>query len=502
MTRVVPAVSFEPGVGQLDLTTIALPSASRALMPVVEMFGASLRSLTGIELPVAASRGLRIELDDGLAAGATRGIRADGDTVEVERHHLEVHEAGVLVRAATPEGVHRALTTLLQLAALGDGILLCGTIEDAPDFAWRGLSLDVVRTFVPIDEVERIIDMLSLYKLNVLHLHLTDNEAWRLEVESWPRLASPEHYTQAELRELVEYARARFVTVVPEIDLPGHSSAAISAYAELGESPNLDPRSEHTRRFVEDVLREVAALSPAPYVHIGGDEAFGMGDTDHAAFVERTMAIVKGLGKRVVGWQEICRSAVGPHDVVQHWIDFADGFEETTEAMPGVADDGPEVLQMIVEHFSKAEGDVERMVEKQVGVLLSPNEHLYLDRPHGDASTLPEQDALRSRLGLQVYPPSSLQAMFEWDPLSAVAELDAAAIAGVEAAVWCETVQTMDDLELLVLPRLAGVAEAAWSASRRPAWSDHRDRLGLHAKLWRRAGWSWYHADSVDWALE
>jgi hexosaminidase len=356
--------------------------------------------------------------------------------------------------------------------------------------------------------------MLSLYKLNVLHLHLTDNEAWRLEIHSWPRLTSGECYSQDEFRELVRYAAERFVTVVPEIDLPGHSSAAIAAYPELGrsggESPNLDPGSEHVWRFVRDVMGEVVAVSPARYVHIGGDEAFGMSDAQHAAFVARTMSMVKALGKRVVGWQEICRSEVGPDDLVQYWIDFAEGFEGMSDApfdapidaLPGLADVGRDVLQMIAEHFGKARGDARRMKEKRVRVLLSPNGQLYLDRPHGDGSTRPEQDARRARLGLQVYPPTTLQELFEWDPLHALAEVDADALAGVEAAVWCETVETMADLELLLLPRLPGVAEAAWSASRQPAWADHRGRLAAHAALWRRAGWSWYHADTVDWAAD
>jgi hexosaminidase len=515
VTVVVPAVrTFEPRAGELRLQSLATVSVRhREALPVAESFRDRMRELADLEVPgatvavAATGTDLRIELEAGCIGPITRGIRADGAGPDREAYHLAVSETGVLVRAGTPEGADRALTSLLQLAALGDGVVPCGTIDDAPEFAWRGLSLDVVRTFVPLAEVKRVVDMLSLYKLNVLHLHLTDNEAWRLQINSWPRLTDDRHYTQPEFRELVAYARERFVTVIPEIDLPGHSTAALAAYPELGgagaDSPNLDPASEHVWRFVHDVMSEVAAISPAPYIHIGGDEAFGMGDGEHAEFVDRTVSIVKGLGKRVVGWQEICRSAVGPDDVVQHWIDFAHGIEENNAAAALAVDDLPrEVLHMLIDHFSKAHDDVGRMVQKQVRVLLSPTGHLYLDRPHADASTRPEQDALRSRLGLQFYPPSSLEAMFDWDPLHAVAGLDAGSFAGVEAAVWCETVESMNDLELLLLPRLLGVAEAAWCASRRSAWGDHRARLAVHATLWRRAGWSWYHADSVEWAIE
>jgi hexosaminidase len=377
--------------------------------------------------------------------------------------------------------------------------------------AWRGLSLDVVRTFVPVDEVKRVIDALSLYKLNVLHLHLTDNEGWRLQIESWPRLTEVGArgacgdrpggcYTQDEFRDLVAYARDRFVTVVPEIDLPGHAGAALAAYPRLGRASLLDTSSHEVRRFVGDVMKEVAARSPAAFVHIGGDEAFGMDDADHARFVDEAMAVVRGLGKRVVGWQETSRAGVGPDEVVQYWIDFAidlgaadDAAALTTMGIP------PDVRQQLDDHFRVARDDPTRMAEKGCRVLLSPTTHLYLDRPHGDASTRPEQEEQRARLGLPFYPPSSLRAMFEWNPYDTVPGVDPSAIAGIEAALWCETVESMDDLELLLLPRLAGVAEAAWSPAPRAEWAAHRTRLAAHATIWRRAGWSWWHADSVDW---
>jgi hexosaminidase len=499
--------AFEQGSGALRLDSITSVSVrERELLEVAERFRRTMEQLAGIGLPTpvvetaAGPDGIRMELD-----GVAR--------LEDESSSLVVDDTGVRVAAATPEGAHRALTSLVQLAAVGDGVVPSGTVDDAPELGWRGLSLDVVRTFIPLDEVKRVIDMLSLCKLNVLHLHLTDNEGWRLEIESRPRLTEVGstgavgdrpggYYTQAEFRELVDYARTRFVTVVPEIDLPGHVRAAVAAYPELSPSraPYLDPESDEVWRFVREVMTEVTALSPGPFVHIGGDEAFGMDEAAHAEFVGRLTAIVKGLGKHVVGWQEICRADVGPDDVVQHWIDFADTFGGD-KPFAGFSSLPSDLRESLVDHFRVAQGDPARIAQKRARVVLSPTSHCYLDRPHGDASTLAEQEARRGRLGLAFYPATSLRAMYEWDPFDAVPAVDPAAIVGIEAAMWCETVETMDDLELLLLPRLAGVAEAAWSPSRRAEWADHRARLGEHARLWRRAGWSWYHADSVEWAV-
>ncbi|MFN8028073.1 MAG: family 20 glycosylhydrolase, partial [Acidimicrobiia bacterium] len=146
-----------------------------------------------------------------------------------------------------------------------------------------------------------------------------------------------------------------------------------------------------------------------------------------------------------------------------------------------------------------AAGDLPRVAEHGASLLLSPNRTAYLDRPHGDGSVLPEQDAARSRLGLQVYPASTLAEMLDWSPFTVAPGIPAEQLAGVEAAMWCETVETMDDLELLVMPRLPGVAQAAWSPSAATTWDDHRARLAQHAAIWDRAGWNWYRADSVEW---
>ncbi|MBP2328990.1 hexosaminidase [Kibdelosporangium banguiense] len=519
MTMIPTPVCTSPDGNEFDLAaTRSLSVGDAALVPLAETFRATLRHLTGIELPaptmeaaVSARPALRIE------SGATEaalppptGRRADDGDPRCEFSVLEIGEHGIRVRAEHPEGLHRGLTSIVQHAGIGSGRVPCGRICDAPRFAWRGLSVDVARTFVPVAELKRVVDMLSLYKMNVLHLHLTDNEGWRLEIESWPRLTEagargihPGHYTKDEFRAIVAYARERFVTVVPEIDFPGHVGAVLAAHPELGqEAPDSDmpmptghlaADSELVWRFVRDVLTEVADITEGAYIHIGGDEAFAMTDDDHARFVSRAVRLVRGLGKKVIGWQETVRGDVGPDEIIQHWIDFASQAAAT--AVAGLADEAAFYVTM----FAKAAADLPKAAAKGTGVLLSPTAHAYLDRPHGDPSADPDQETRRSRLGMQRYPATSLEAFANWEPLAAAPEIEPPAIVGVEAALWCETVRNMADLEQLLLPRLPGVAEAAWAQPGRFTWPEHRDRLALQARMWQRATWRWYQANSVDW---
>ena len=500
----------------------ALSVSDAALVPVCDVFREQLGRFAGLRVPepvVGPARPdgpvLRIECDPELrrAHGVppTGGRRADNAEPDGEAHVIEVTDHGITVLAESAEAAHRALTTVVQFAGLTGGVPRGRTV-DTPRFAWRGLSLDVVRRFLPPSEVRRVIDLLSLYKLNVLHLHLTDDEGWRLAIGSWPQLAEVGgagalgdrpggYYTQAEFRELVDYARSRFVTLVPEIDVPGHVGAVRSAHPEAvtvppgqaAGSPHcyLTPDGDFTWRIVEDVFGEVADLTDAAYLHIGGDEAFGMPDADHAAFVSRVAATVRGLDRKVIGWQETARGDIGPDDVVQHWIDFAPDLAAIDVSTL------PPDLAAVVGSFAAATGDLPRVAARGSGVLLSPTAHAYLDRPHGDPSTDPAQEALRSRLGLQFYPRTTLEEFATWVPSSYATELDPSAVVGVEAALWCETVEHPGDLDLLVLPRLAGVAQAAWGREGGATWDGLRERMNLHGALWDRAGWDYWRAASV-----
>lgn len=519
-TAALPApAAVRAGHGSFAVTpSTALTVAEAALLPVAVRFRADLAAYVGSSLPApvvlaeptAGSIHLALGSPPGPRPRTTRGLRADGAPVDGERHRLTVAEDGVRVLGPTPEAVFRGLTSLLHLVAAGDGTVGAVAIDDAPELAWRGLSLDVVRWFVPVAEVERVVDALALHKLNVLHLHLTDNEAWRLEIDGRPGLTvgNDGAYTRDEFRHLVAYAAERFVTIVPEVDLPGHTAAVLAAHPELGvtrpvdgdvplQVAYLDPDRAEVWAFVEDVLGQVAELSPSPFLHLGGDEAFGMPAERYERFVDRAVEVVRALGKRVVGWQETCRAGVGPDEVVQHWIDL----DALTGGGGGAGGGGlpPEVLDLLAAHFGEALGDLDRIAEKGARLLLSPTTTFYLDQPHGDPSLDPAQDAERSRLGLQFYGPRTLEQLLDRDLATAMGAVPPDRLVGVEAALWCESVRRAEDLELLLLPRLAGVAELGWNPSSPAPWADHRDRLAALAPLWDRAGWSWWRADSVDW---
>ncbi|WP_410784874.1 beta-N-acetylhexosaminidase [Kribbella sp. C-35] len=464
--------------------------------------------------------------DDGLDdVPAAAGLRADGDAVD-ERYGLDVTSEGVRVWGPTPEAIHRGLTSLRQLisANLQDGtaVLPAARIVDGPRFAWRGLSLDVVRTFHAPDEVRRVIDMLALYKLNVLHLHLTDDQGWRVEVPSRPALTEVGaagalgdrpggYYTQAEMADLVAYAADRYVTVVPEIDIPGHTTAVFTAYPELAPAElrtidlgngtsiplnALEPGRPETWTFVEDVLDAVIPQFPqSAYVHIGGDEAWGMSDEDHAAFVDRAAALVRARGKRVVGWQEIARAAIGPDDIAQYWISIdVDAMDAGNGPVP------PEdLLPILVDHLQKAKRDAPKALAAGARLIASPTTWVYFDRPHGDASSDAEQEEARKRLGLEFYGPATLRDGISWDPVENTPGVTSPdQLAGVEAAIWCETITSSDDLELLLLPRLPGAAEKAWSHSAAD-WPDYADRLARQSPIWRHRTWTWLQSVEVPW---
>ncbi|MCV2394864.1 beta-N-acetylhexosaminidase [Actinotalea sp. M2MS4P-6] len=549
---VIPAVQTAgPGEGGFPLSGAGpLVVTDPALAPVVAVFLDDLHADTGLRLDVVvdatidatavrttaatADRAIAgvpqitVELAvDGLDAVATAaGLRADGRRDADERHGIDITPDHVRVWAAQPEGVHRALTTLRQLigAAVSESAdhLPSVRVVDGPRFAWRGLSLDVVRTFHDVETVRRVIDMCTLHKLNVLHLHLTDNEGWRFEVPGRPLLTEVGAagaawgrpggwYTPAQIAELVAYAARRFVTVVPEVDLPGHTGAVLHAYPTLAPEilassgdggfglpvAFLDPARDETWDFVGDVLDAVIAQFPGTaFVHVGGDEAFGMPDDAHAVFVDRARAMVVERGRRPIGWQEAARGGVGDGDVVQYWMEGDLDGDHLPDALAAMV---PEDLwPMILANMERAAGDVPAALAKGAQVLVSPTGPLYFDRPHAAASTDPAQESARARLGLPVYPATSLRDGVEWDPVEIVpGAADEGVLAGVEAAVWCETVTGREDLETLLLPRLAGAAERAWARGT-TRWDDYARRLTRQTPTWDRRGWAWFRSSELD----
>jgi hexosaminidase len=538
MNAVIPYASAEPAPRADDGALHAAgPWRVTAADPVLEQLTETLRTLLsphlpGLLLPAGSdgsgSHTLTLALDDkpSAPARATVGVAPDGGAHPAdEAYRLRVTADGIQCLARTAEGVFRAATSALQLIATAGehGEIPFQELTDAPRYAWRGLMLDPARSFLTPDELRRLIDLAALYKLNVLHLHLTDNEGWRIELPGIPRLTATvtdgparEFYTVDEFRSLQEYAARRFVTVVPEIDLPGHSGtlrealpglAEAPAPAGLGERfpfiPPLDLTDEATHAAVTRLLAEVCELTTGPFVHIGGDEAFGATAESFAASVHELRAIVREFGKRPVGWQESSRAGVEPRDIVQHWVDVAMmDLPDTEEELVGrpelvAAGRSLDFIKALKKFFAPTDHDLERAVEAGGRVLLSPQSHLYLDRPYAAEFAPPEQAEAAGRLGFGNYRPLGVQHAATWDP-TAYAIPDAC-VGGVEATVFAEQFKGFDDVTVLLLPRLASVAEAAW-CGRAPQWPEYRERLAHHGRLWNQRDLAYFASTEVPWS--
>lgn len=252
-------------------------------------------------------------------------------------------------------------------------------------------------------------------------------------------------------------------------------------------------------RFVEDVFDALVDQFPqTAYLHIGGDETFGMPDAAHAAFVERAGTLVRARGRRLLVWQEAARAHVGPGAVVQYWMEPGMGSGAAADALAAVLPS--EVLPLVLDNLVRADDDVPKALAQGATILVSPTGRLYFDRPHAATSVDPAQEQLRARLGQPVYPPTSLRDGVEWDPVDETPGVDDdSPLAGVEAAVWCETVTDRDDLEFLLLPRLAGAAEKAWARRGATDWDVYASRLGAQAPAWDRRGWNWFRSGEVTW---
>lgn len=356
-----------------------------------------------------------------------------------------------------------------------------GRISDGPRFAWRGAMLDVSRHFMEVHEVKRYVDLMALYKLNRLHLHLADDQGWRIEIRSWPNLAahggSTEvgggpggFYTQAQYADLVAYAADRFITIVPEIDMPGHTNAALASYAELncdGVAPPLYTGIEVgfsalcvgkdvTYTFINDVVREIAAITPGPWFHIGGDEVKTLNAAQYIAFIERVQAIVQSHGKQVIGWDEIAPARLLPGAVVQHW---------RPKTSPAEA------------------------VAKGAKVIMSVANRAYLDMKYD--STTP--------IGLRWAGLVSVQDAYDWDPAAIAEGVPESAVLGVEAPLWSETLGSIRDVEFMAFPRLAGIAEVGWSPAATRDWDSFKGRLGAHGPRLAALGVNFHRSPEVEW---
>ncbi|TRX70997.1 family 20 glycosylhydrolase [Carboxylicivirga sp. M1479] len=406
-----------------------------------------------------------------------------------EGYELKVGEKLLTISANTPVGIFRGVQTLVQMATFHQGekttwLVPSGTIVDYPQYAYRGLMLDVARHFFGVDDVKRVIDLAAAYKINVLHMHLSDDQGWRIEIKSWPRLTSfgartevgggeSGFYTQEQYKEIGAYAKARFVTLVPEIDMPGHTNAAVAAYPELNGTnkkadlytgtkvgfSTLATRKEVTYQFVDDVIRELAAITEGPYIHIGGDESHVTKEKDYVYFINRTKDIVKKHGKIMLGWDEIALAELDETDIVQYWA-------KDENAVMGV--------------------------QKGAKVIMSPSKRTYLDMKY-DSTT---------HIGLDWAALIEVDEAYNWNPETLVEGINKEHILGVESPLWTETVETMDDIEFLVFPRLIGHAEIGWSPSGHLNWDSYKQRLAKHGKRLKANGVDFYQAKLINWEME
>ncbi|WP_170315373.1 family 20 glycosylhydrolase [Streptomyces abyssomicinicus] len=431
-------------------------------------------------------------------SGGIRLRLADGPWGE-EGYRLTSGRSGVTVTAARPAGLFRGVQTLRQLlpasvesreARPGPWEVPGGVVEDHPRYAYRGAHLDVARHFFTVGQVKRYIDQLALYKINTLHLHLTDDQGWRLAIDSRPRLTAVGgatevggtpggYYTKDQYREIVAYAASRYLEVVPEIDVPGHTNAALASYPELncdGVAPppytgikvgfsSLCVGEEATYDFVEDVVREVAALTPGRYLHIGGDEAHSTPDEDYAAFMARVQPVVARYGKTVIGWHQLTAAEPAPGALVQYW-----GYDDTDAA----------------ERARVAEA-----ARAGAGIILSPADRAYLDMKY----------TADTPLGLDWAGPVEVRRAYDWDPGTylAASGVPESAVRGVEAPIWTETLTTSRELEFMAFPRLPGIAELGWSPASTHGWEGYRERLAAQAPRWDAMGVEYYRSPQVPW---
>ncbi|MEV4831200.1 beta-N-acetylhexosaminidase [Micromonospora sp. NPDC049257] len=468
-------------------------SADPAARDVAERLAELLRPATGLPLPVTDLPTIPGTLMLTLSATAPRPSAPAAREWAAEEYRVDVDVDGVRITAGTATGLFHGVQTLRQLlpAAVESRTTVAerwvvpgGTIVDRPHFPYRGAMLDVARHFFTVDDVCRVIDHLARYKLNHLHLHLTDDQGWRIAVDSWPRLTTVGGrtevgggpggwYTAADYRRIVGYAARRHVTVVPEVDLPGHTNAALVAYPELAPDKvapppytgtevgfsYVDPTDERTYDFVADVLGEVAALTPGPWLHIGGDEAYKVKGAAYTGFVERVQQIVAGLGRTVVGWHQIAPADHVDGRVLQWW---------------GTDGDDPTVAEA---------------VRRGARLILSPGNHAYLDMKYAPDTPLGHDWA-----GL-----IDVHRAYHWDPATHLTGVPAEAVLGVEAPLWTESVTSLAEIEFLLLPRLPALAEVAWSAPSTRSWAGFRERLAGHGPRWQAAGITFHPSPEIPW---
>ena len=469
----------------LDKNTIIYTSQNAAGFPEVgEFLSEKIKWQTNLDLAVNSStnttsqRIIFINQSDSTEFSSKEG------------YDLYITQDSIILNAKTAEGAFRGIQTIRQIIpetsndTLSENkmwLIPTGKIIDNPNFEYRGSMLDVARHFFGVEDVKKYIDILAYYKINALHLHLADDQGWRIEIKSWPKLTeiggSSEvgggpggFYTQEEYKDIVAYAAKHFITIIPEIDMPGHTNAASVSYPILngnGKTPKIytgtevgfstfDTRKDTVYAFIDDVVREISAITPGPYFHAGGDESHVTKKKDFIHFVSKVDKIVKKYGKKMIGWDEIVHADIDTSAIAQFWAN---------------------------------EENAKLAVKKGLKIILSPGKKAYLDMQY---------DTL-SKYGLHWAGYIPVDTGYVWTPERYVKGINKENILGIEAPLWSETVSNMDEVEYLAFPRMIGYSELSWSTEENRNWGNYKVRLGNQAPYLDKMNVKYYPSELIDW---
>ena len=492
-------ISVQASAGAYPITAATVVRAPAALLAEAQFLAAALRPATGFDLPLAAletgAGGIRLNLDPAAA------VHADGHVLEATPEALEI-------RAATPAGVFYGIQTLLQLLppaifraaeTAGPWIVPAVRIADQPRFGWRGMHLDCARHFMPKEFIKKFLDLLALHKMNVFHWHLTEDQGWRIEIKSLPKLTEVSawrektvvghhdnrprrfddtrhggFYTQDDVREIVAYAARRHITVVPEIEMPGHSQAVLAAYPELGctggpyhvrtvwaiSEDVFCAGNDASLTFLKAVLKDVLELFPSPFIHIGGDEclktrwekcpkcqarikAEGLKDTHELQswFIRQIGEFLTQHGRRLIGWDEILEGGLPPGATVMSWRGTEGGI---------------------------------KAIQAGHDTVFAPNSHTYFD--HSQATG-------RETEPLTIGGFLPLEKVYGYEPVPETLPSSLAGhVLGAQGQLWTEYMETPKAVEYMAFPRLTALAEAVWSPAAGKDYADFLRRLPEHLR--------------------
>lgn len=478
-------LSYEAGKGKFILNNDSSiyvkgnnDEETEELVKVAELLREKLNPATGYELKIVKGENTS---KGNILLTTVGGEETQGNEV----HKMVISPSGVTISAFKPEGVSRGIQTLRQSlpADIEKGSLVKGvewsapasTIVDKPEYSYRGLMIDVARHFFTVDEVKRQIDLAAQYKINKVHLHLSDDQGWRLEIKKYPDLTliggSTEvggglggYYSQEEFKDIVDYASKQYVEIVPEFDMPGHTNAALASYGFLNPDGQKKPLyigtkvgfstlmtdSEETYNFIDDVIKEVSEISPSKYIQIGGDEADSTPKKDYDYFVGRVAKIAQKYGKQPIGWDPIDTSSEITSDVIlQNWRDR-----------------------------NKA------AVDKKMKIITSNAAKAYLDMKYNKDTPY----------GLDWAGLIPVETAYNWDPTDfAPKEL----ILGLEAPLWTEFIENQEQMDYMVYPRLPGYAEIGWTPKNLRDWSEYKTRLKAQGQRLENEGVNYYKAPEI-----